>query len=77
MQHKSVTQSPTLAFRIKLMKWNHETSINALNYKDWNHIHSLEWLFFKATRPSYFVGVPSYFEAFWYPHLYFDRKSNI
>ena len=32
---------------------------------------------FKVTRPSYFVGVPSYFEAFWYPHLYFDRKSNI
>ena len=31
----------------------------------------------KVTRPSYFVGVPSYFEALWYPHLYFDRKSNI
>ena len=30
----------------------------------------------KVTRPSYFVGVPSYFEALWYPHLYFDRKSN-
>ena len=34
-----------------------------LRYKDWNHIHSLEWLFFKVTRPTYFVGVPSYFEA--------------
>ena len=26
---------------------------------------------------SYFVRVPSYLEALWYPHLYFDRKSNI
>ena len=34
-------------------------------------------LLFKVTRPSYFVRVPSYFEALWYPHLYFDRKSNI
>ena len=32
---------------------------------------------FKVTPPSYFVGVPSYFEALWYPHLYFDRESNI
>ena len=32
---------------------------------------------FKVTRPSYFVGVLSYFEALWYPHLYFDRESNI
>ena len=32
--------------------------------------------FFKVT-PSYFVRVPSYFEALWYPQLYFDRKSNI
>ena len=31
----------------------------------------------KVTRPSYFVRVPSYFEALWYPHLYFDLKSNI
>ena len=31
----------------------------------------------KVSRPSYFVRVPSYFEALWYPHLYFDRKSNI
>ena len=31
----------------------------------------------KVTRSSYFVRVPSYFEALWYPHLYFDRKSNI
>ena len=31
----------------------------------------------KVTRPSYFVAVPSYFEALWYPHLYFNRKSNI
>ena len=29
-------------------------------------------MFFKVTRPSYFVRVPSYFEALWYPHLYFD-----
>ena len=32
---------------------------------------------FKVTPLSYFVGVPSYFEALWYPHLYFDCKSNI
>ena len=33
----------------------------------------------KVTRPSFLFfggGVPSYFEAFWYPHLYFYRKSN-
>ena len=31
----------------------------------------------KVTRPSFFRGVPSYFEALWYPHLYFYRKSNM
>ena len=31
----------------------------------------------KVTQHSYFVRVPSYFDALWYPHLYFDRKSNI
>ena len=31
----------------------------------------------KVTRPSYFLRLPSYFEALWYPHLYFDQKSNI
>ena len=31
----------------------------------------------KVTRASYFLGVPPYFEALWYPHLYFDLKSNI
>ena len=30
----------------------------------------------KVTRPSFFGGVPSYFEALWYLHLYFYRKSN-
>ena len=30
----------------------------------------------KVTRPSFFGGVPSYFEALWYPHLYFYRESN-
>ena len=30
----------------------------------------------KVTRPSFFWGVPSYFEALWYPRLYFYRKSN-
>ena len=29
----------------------------------------------KVTRTSYFVRVPSYFEALWYPHLYFDGVS--
>ena len=32
---------------------------------------------FKAGLASYFVRVPSYFEVLWYPHLYFDDKSNI
>ena len=31
---------------------------------------------FKVTRPSFFGGAPSYFEALWYPHLYFYRKSG-
>ena len=31
----------------------------------------------KVTRPSYFVRVPYYFEALWYSHLYFDRRSNL
>ena len=30
----------------------------------------------KVTRPSFFWGISSYFEALWYPHLYFYRKSN-
>ena len=34
------------------------------------------FILFKVIRPSYFVRVPSYFEALWYPHLYFYRKSN-
>ena len=32
---------------------------------------------FKAGLASYFVRIPSYFEVLWYPHLYFDHKSNI
>ena len=31
----------------------------------------------KVIRLSYFVRMPSNFEALWYPHRYFDRKSNI
>ena len=31
---------------------------------------------FKVTQPSFFGGLPSYFEALWYPHLYFYQKSN-
>ena len=31
---------------------------------------------FKVTRPSYFLAVPPYFEALWYPHLCFYRKFN-
>ena len=30
----------------------------------------------KVTRPSFIGGVPSHFEALWYPHLYFYLKSN-
>ena len=31
----------------------------------------------KVTRPSFFLGgVSSYFEALWYPYLYFYHKSN-
>ena len=43
-----------------------------------NHKHGLfHPRYFKVTRASYFVRVPSYFEILWYPHLYFDLKSNI
>ena len=43
-----------------------------------NHAHAeiLPTDAFKVTRPSFFGGIPSYFEALWYPHLYFYRKSN-
>ena len=39
-------------------------------------IHHLLSALIKVTRPSFFGRVPSYFEARWYPHLYFYRKSN-
>ena len=35
-----------------------------------------EVMYVKVTRPSFFGVVPSYFEALWYPHLYFYPKSN-
>ena len=38
---------------------------------------NLKHIYFKVTRRCYFVRVPSYFETLWYPHLYFDRGSNI
>ena len=50
-----------------------------------NDVHYLFWaqlsvcddmVLLKVIRPSFFGGVPSYFEALWYPHLYFYRKSN-
>ena len=34
-------------------------------------------LLLEVTRPSYFMGVLSYFDALWHPHLFFDLKSNI
>ena len=40
---------------------------------------SLRWALDDQLRwldPVFFGGVPSYFEALWYPHLYFYRKSN-
>ena len=40
-----------------------------------DHTKTLLWGF-KVTPPSFLGGVPSYFEALWYPHLYFYRKSN-
>ena len=33
-------------------------------------------LYVKVTRPSYFLAVPPYFEALWYPHLCFYRKFS-
>ena len=47
--------------------------------KSVNFLKSQKWVFskgVKVTRPSFFGGVPPYFEALWYPHLYFYRKSN-
>ena len=46
-----------------------------MQIKAFRHFHDI--IGFKVTRPSYFKRVLSYFEALWYPHLYFDRKSNI
>ena len=46
--------------------WTTKTKVHT-NYQN-RHI--------KVTRPSFLGGVPSYFEALWYPHLYFYRKSN-
>ena len=31
---------------------------------------------FEGDSTQFFGGVPSYFEALWYPHLYVYRKSN-
>ena len=31
----------------------------------------------KVTRPSFFGGVPSYFEFLWYPHLYFQKAHDM
>ena len=42
-----------------------------------NYISFHSFTDLNVTRPSYFVRIPSYFEALWHPHLYFDRKSNI
>ena len=44
--------------------------------KDGTQVQNNNFGTFKVTRPSFFGGVPSYFEALWYPHLYFYRKSN-
>ena len=44
------------------------------NLKSRRYVHYMHcW----KIRPSYFVEVPSYFEALWYPLLYFDREFNI
>ena len=44
---------------------------------DWRSHLCLNLLLINETQPSYFVRVPSYFKALWYPHFYFDGKSNI
>ena len=39
-----------------------------------NSCHT-DYTSFKVTPPGFFGGLPSYFEALWYPHLYSIRKS--
>ena len=55
-------------------------SLEHLRQKALHALLSLRWHTdlngLKVTRPSFFWGVPSYFEALWYPHLYFYGKSN-
>ena len=38
--------------------------------------NATQYVAVKVTRPSFLRGIPSYFEALWYPHLYFYCKSN-
>ena len=55
-----------------------DTEVTFHSHENKAHFHkkgTRKWPI-KVTRPSFFWGVPSYFEALWYPHLYFYRKSN-
>ena len=47
--------------------------------REWKHSiprKSLDKFYLRWLDPVFFGGVPSYFDALWYPHLYFYRKSN-
>ena len=58
--------------RLKLYNRNSGFLRNVLFF-DWKGqkivVFANIWLSLKVTRPSFFGGVPSYFEALWYPHL--------
>ena len=58
--------------RLKLYNRNSGFLRNVLFF-DWKGqkivVFANIWLSLKVTRPSFLGGVPSYFEALWYPHL--------
>ena len=47
-----------------------DSRVKSYNGGEKSHLRWLDPVFFLGG------GVPSYFEALWYPHLYFYRKSN-
>ena len=60
--------------RDNCMKFCFSGTQKTVHHRD---VHVLKELYvIKVTRPSFLGGVSSYFEALWYPHLYFYRKSN-
>ena len=68
----------SIVFRISFNKVLNNESMKKKK-KNWTSLIENEKIRYDSflNRPSYFVRVPSYVEALWYPHLYFDGKSNM